>query len=112
MSGVKHDQGKAPISLIARSALEKEAAVMAFGASKYGRDNWRSGIAWSRCLDAALRHIIAFVDGEENDPETGICHLAHARCNLAFLIEYQKTHPELDDRHGSKTGKHVSRKRP
>ncbi len=111
VSGVKHDQGKAPISLIARSALEEEAQVMAFGAKKYGRDNWRQGLAWSRCVDASLRHIIAFADGEDKDPETGLSHLAHARCCLAFLTEYASSHPDLDDRHGKKTGKHISRKR-
>lgn len=103
MSGIKHDAGKAPLGLIPRSALNAEAMVMAFGAEKYSRDNWRSGIRWSRLIDAALRHITAYNDGEDTDEETGLSHLAHARCCLAFLIEYAQTHPEMDDRHGNKT---------
>ena len=97
----KHDLGKAPLSLIPVSALLEEAAVMGYGEKKYGRDNWRNGMHWSRALDAAQRHILAFQDGEDFDPETGLHHLAHARCNMAFLIEYALTHPELDDRHKS-----------
>ena len=83
----------------------EEALVMGFGEKKYGRDNWRQGMAWSRLIDAALRHIHAFNDGEDFDRETGYHHLAHARCCLAFLIEYYTTHPEKDDRHGSQAGK-------
>ena len=86
--------------MIPRSALLAEALVLDYGAKKYGRDNWRNGLKFSRALDAALRHILAFNSGEDNDPETGLSHLAHARCNLAFLLEYLTTHPELDDRHG------------
>lgn len=101
-AGVKHDQGKPPITLISRRAIEEEAKVMAFGLKKYGAHNWRAGMAWSRNLDAAMRHILAYADGENVDPETGISHLAHARCCLAFVLEYEKTHPKLDDRHGKK----------
>ncbi len=103
--GQKLDQGKAPISLINRDALEQEAMVMAFGAKKYAAHNWRKGIAASRLLDAALRHILAYADGENNDPETGLSHLAHARCCLAFQISLEKTHPHLDDRYVSQAGK-------
>lgn len=105
--GEKLDQGKAPISLINRDALEQEAMVMAYGAKKYAAHNWRKGIAASRLIDAALRHILAYADGENNDPETGLSHLAHARCCLAFQISLEKTHPHLDDRHVRETGKSV-----
>ncbi len=98
-SGVKYDEGKPPLGLIPRSALIEEARVMAFGANKYSKDNWRGGLSWSRLVNAALRHITSYNDGEDNDEETGLSHLAHARCCLAFLIEYSVTHPELDDRH-------------
>lgn len=100
--GVKHDQGKPPISLINRRALEEEARVMAYGAKKYAAHNWRKGISSSRLLDAALRHILAYADGENLDLETGLSHLAHARCCLAFQIELEHTHPKLDDRHAKK----------
>lgn len=98
----KHDQGKPPIGLIPASALLEEAAVMGYGEKKYGRDNWRKGLQWTRAADAALRHILAWQEGQDFDPETGLHHLAHARANMAFLIEFMVTHPELDDRHCTK----------
>lgn len=99
-AGVKFDAGKPPLGLISRMALEEEAKVMEFGKQKYGRDNWRAGMDFSRLADAALRHVYAFVDGQDTDPETGLSHLAHARCCLAFLLEYQGKRLGTDDRFG------------
>lgn len=99
--GVKHDQGKPPVSLISVSAILEEARVLGFGAKKYDEDNWRGGISYRRILDAVLRHVLAIADGEDQDPESGLLHAAHARCGLGFLIEYYSTHPEMDDRHTS-----------
>ncbi len=96
--GRKDDTGKARVSLIPRAALEAEAAVMGFGAKKYATWQWKSGFAYSRLLDASLRHIIAFADGEDNDPESGLSHLAHARASLAMLLDQLKTGAGEDDR--------------
>ncbi len=98
MTAKKFDLGKPPISLINRAALEEEARVLDYGAQKYGRDNWRNGMDHSRLLDAAFRHLIAYVDGESIDPESGLCHLAHARCSLGFLIHYRRHGVGVDDR--------------
>lgn len=96
---LKYDSGKAPIGLIPHSALVEEALVLGFGCEKYGPHQWRGGMDWSRLINASFRHISAFNAGEDLDPETGLCHLAHARANLGFLIEYMTTHPEKDDRY-------------
>lgn len=98
-TGVKHDSGKIRMDLLSPIALEEIAKVMTFGAKKYGDNNWRGGIKWSRVLGALLRHVFAFIRGEDNDPETGISHLAHGGCCIMFLLEYQATHGELDDRY-------------
>ena len=95
----KFDDNKPPVGLIPRSATLEEAYVLAFGAQKYGTHNWRQGMKWQRLINASMRHILAFNEGEDFDPESGLCHLAHARCCLSFLIEYMTTHPEFDDRH-------------
>lgn len=96
--GTKHDSGKPPLSLIPYSALKTEAAVMLFGAQKYDPWNWKKGMKWSRLLDAALRHVNQYAAGEDKDPESGIIHLAHARCCLAFLIDYAEHGLGTDDR--------------
>ena len=70
----KHDLGKAPLSLIPVSALLEEAAVMGYGEKKYGRENWRNGLHWTRAADAALRHILAWQDGEDFDRLGGHQH--------------------------------------
>lgn len=96
---VKHDQDKLPLHLLSTEALNQTAAVLKFGAQKYAEHNWRKGFAWSRPLAAAMRHLTAFNAGEDRDPESGLSHLAHAACCIMFLLEFEKTHPHLDDRY-------------
>jgi len=98
-TGIKHDQEKVNMALLSPIALEKIAQVMTFGAKKYSANNWRGGFAWTRPAAAALRHIYAWLGGEDKDPETGISHLAHASCCLMFLLEFETTRPDLDDRY-------------
>jgi hypothetical protein len=96
---IKRDQGKPPMSLIPTCAQVAEAEVLGFGAKKYASHNWRQGFAWSRLLDAAMRHLTAFIDGEDNDPETGLSHIAHLRCETGFLLEHIKYGLGTDDRY-------------
>lgn len=96
--GRKFDSGKPPMDLLDRHALEEIARVLEFGAKKYDRHNWRSGISYSRLVAAMLRHINAFNDGEDTDHETGISHMAHAGCCVMFLLWMEKYRPDLDDR--------------
>jgi len=100
--GLKYDAGKPPLSRIPRSALEQTAQVLAFGAEKYGWNNWRNGLNYHRLLDAAMRHLTAFADNETMDVESGKSHLAHAACCIAFLLEYEfnpEKYKEFDDRY-------------
>lgn len=98
-TALKFDQDKLPLHLLSTEAMNQTAAVLAFGAQKYAEHNWRNGFAWSRPLSAAMRHITTFNAGEDTDPESGLSHLAHAACCIMFLLEFEKTHPHLDDRY-------------
>lgn len=98
-TALKFDTDKLPLHLLSTEAMNQTAAVLKFGAQKYAEHNWRKGFAWSRPLSAAMRHITAFNDGEDRDPESGLSHLAHAACCIMFLLEFEKTHPNLDDRY-------------
>lgn len=60
------------------------------GAAKYGENNWQKVEPHSRYIAAALRHLNAHQQGERNDPETGLSHLAHATCCLLFLLHFEK----------------------
>jgi hypothetical protein len=98
-TAIKHDADKLPMHLLSTEALEQIAAVLQFGAQKYAAHNWRKGFVWSRPLSAAMRHLLAFNAGEDRDPESNLSHLAHAACCIMFLLEFEKTRPELDDRY-------------
>ena len=101
--GVKHDNGKPPLSLIPRAALMLEAQVLAFGADKYGKFNFTKGFQQSRLLDAAMRHITAYAWGEDNATESGLSHLGHARACLAMLIQNIEDGVSTDDRYKKET---------
>ena len=77
---VKADNDKPTPELLPFEALVEVSAVLAYGQRKYAAHNWRNGMLWSRLLGAALRHIFAWAAGENQDPETGRSHLAHACC--------------------------------
>jgi len=98
--GIKHDQRKPRISLFPLRALWEMAKVMTFGAKKYGSFNWKGGLRYTRLADAALRHVVQFIEGEDLDKETGISHLAHAGCCIAMLLEMTMDRKDMDDRHG------------
>lgn len=87
-TGIKFDEGKAELSMISSIALTQLAKVLSVGAAKYERNNWRKGMNWDRLINATLRHILAFNDGQDLDPETNLNHLSHAMCNLMMLVEY------------------------
>lgn len=96
--GRKDDQGKLPYDLLPPELLEGTAAVLRFGANKYAPRNWELGMAWSRPFAALMRHMWGWWKGEKADPETGMSHLWHASCCLAFLIAYEQRKIGTDDR--------------
>ena len=95
---MKYDGEKVRLDLLPVQPIIEIGKVLTYGAKKYSERNWEKGLAWSRCYAASLRHLLAWQSGETNDPETGLSHLAHAACEILFLLEFSRTHPELDDR--------------
>lgn len=96
--GKKYDKGKPRLSLIPREAMEGTAKALGYGADKYGTYNFTGGLAYTRLTDATLRHIYAFLSGEDNDPESGLNHIHHAAATLALLQYMLARKPEMDDR--------------
>ena len=103
--GTRYNDGKEQLSMIleARNALYGCAKVLEFGKAKYDRGNWRNGLNHTETCDSLLRHLSAYLSGEDLDPESELPHVDHVLCNALFLAEMLRTHPELDDR--SKVGK-------
>lgn len=91
-TAVKFDNDKVDWMILPYDALEEIIKVMEFGARKYARGNFASGegLEYTRVLNSLMRHILAFSRGEDLDPETGISHMAHAGCNVLFLLHYIK----------------------
>jgi len=89
---------KIPLHLLPTAALEEVGKVMAFGAVKYGEDNWMLGLPWRRTIGSCLRHIFLWVRGQDVDKESGLPHLAHAACNLLFILEWIELKRGKDDR--------------
>jgi hypothetical protein len=102
--GKKFDIGKPDLSLIPLPALIEEAKGFMLGESKYGRYNYTEGMEASRLVAAALRHITIWMEGEDNDQESGASHLGHARCCLAMLIHTQQLGTLKDNRRTKREG--------
>ena len=96
--GVKYDGGKPRFDLIPAVPLETLAKIYTMGAEKYADRNWEKGIQYSRIYAAVMRHLNKYWSGENLDPESDLPHLAHAAWGLLALLEFDATHPELDDR--------------
>lgn len=94
----KYDEDKPRVDLLPFSALLKVAEVFGYGAEKYGDRNWELGMRWGRLLAASLRHLYAFAEGEDEDPESGLPHLAHAACDVLMLLHYSLYGIGRDDR--------------
>jgi hypothetical protein len=93
--GVKYDSSKLDFTLLPWESLEEVVRVLEYGAKKYARDNWRL-ISAERYEAAGLRHRVARLRGEENDPESGFSHLAHEACCLLFQIALRDAPAEVE----------------
>jgi hypothetical protein len=101
-TGVKNDEDKLPMGLIPVESKRGLAAVLAHGAHKYEPHNWRRGMAWSRLIDAAYRHLDAFNAGEDIDDGpggSGLPHIDHLQACASFLSSYFHTDVGIDDRY-------------
>ena len=77
---------KVPISGMPVPVLLEAGLVKLHGDLKYGRYNWRdAGVRGSVYYDACFRHLAAWWEGEDLDPDSGLHHLSHAITGLAVL---------------------------
>ena len=89
---LKFDSGKNRLDLIDPSFILRIGRVLTFGANKYEDNSWKQvPDAVNRYYAAAMRHLMAYRDGEVLDQESGLPHLAHAACNIMFLMHFTYT---------------------
>jgi len=101
---VKFDQGKKMYSTIPLKALQGVTDAFTYGANKYGKYNYSNGMEYSRYVDACMRHLNAWLLGENID-ESGNTHLSHAIASLMMLEENQLSETGTDDRNYGKKRK-------
>ncbi len=107
--GTKHDGDKLRWDLAPWDAVGSFVEILTFGARKYSDRNWEKGIKHSRLFAATQRHLTAWWQGEDLDPETGKSHLAHAACDVLFMLAFVvRGRTDLDDRPGLSQG-HATR---
>lgn len=96
----KFDADKVRLDLLPIGPMTEIAEVFTFGAKKYFADSYRQGetVAFSRTYGSILRHLFAYWNGEDLDPESGKSHLAHAGTQLCILMEHNKHNRNKDDR--------------
>jgi len=100
LEGRKDDRQKLRYELLPPELGAAVAAVLSYGAGKYSDRNWELGMDWSRLYAALERHMAAWWGGQDCDLETGMSHLWHAGCCIAFLIAYEARGTGRDDRPG------------
>ncbi len=88
--GLKHDGGKPRLDLVPPEIIEAVGAVMTHGAEKYGEASYRQ-VEPKRYRAALMRHICKWLKNPHGiDEDSGLPHLWHIACNVAFLLELDK----------------------
>ena len=87
----KKDAGKPRWTLLPWEQLAEVVDVLEYGAVKYEVDGWQEvENGAQRYTDAAMRHFVAYMTGQDTDPDSGKHHLAHAVCSLLFVMWHEE----------------------
>ncbi len=91
--------GKAPMSTVPGYVMLEVGLAMLEGARKYGRHNYRdAGVRASVYYDALFRHMIAWWEGENIDPDSQLSHVTKAIATLVVLRDAMINGKLTDDR--------------
>ncbi len=90
---------KVPMSTVSAPVLMEVGLAMMEGARKYGRHNYRvAGARASVYYDASLRHLFAWWEGQDIDPDSGLSHISKAIATLVVLRDTMLNAKLVDDR--------------
>jgi hypothetical protein len=90
---------KPPVSNVPLSVISEVGMALAEGSHKYGSSNWRViGVRASVYWDATFRHIKAWWEGEDTDPDSQLSHITKAISALVVLRDAMIQDNWNDDR--------------
>lgn len=98
VTGGQKGQKLARFDLLPAKPLRHIAEVYGKGAEKYEDRNWERGYRYGLSFGAMQRHAWAFWNGESEDPESGLPHLAHVAWHALTLMEFVERGIGTDDR--------------
>ena len=95
MDNYKFDSGKSRLDLVPPELIEAVGAVRTYGVQKYGDgESWKK-VEPYRYAAALMRHLCKWLKNPHSvDSESGLPHLWHMACNVAFLIAMTSTAPD------------------
>jgi hypothetical protein len=103
VDGLKHDGGKPRLSLVPPILIKAVGTVMTHGAEKYGVNSYKN-VEPDRYRDALARHYCSYMeDPYGKDKDSGLPHLWHVACNVAFLLELDKVKKDEERQKGNST---------
>lgn len=87
------------MSTVPGNVMAEVGVAMLEGATKYGRHNYRvAGVRSSVYYDAVMRHLIAWWEGEDIDPDSKLSHVTKAITSLVVLRDAMMQGMATDDR--------------
>lgn len=91
---------KVPVSTVPAPVIGEVGLAMLEGALKYGRHNYRViGVRASVYYDAVMsRHLPAWWEGQDIDPDSGLSHITKAIASLIVLRDAMMRGNWVDDR--------------
>jgi len=96
---------KLHMELVPVDGIRADARALDYGAytKGYGVNSWlmsalNDEFEWSVAYGATLRHLTAWFDGEDIDPESGLSHMDHVGANVKFLQTFIAQDIGCDDR--------------
>jgi hypothetical protein len=90
---------KVPFSTVPAPVIAEIGLAMLEGSRKYRRHNYRAiGVRASVYYDACMRHLTAWWEGEDTDPDSGLSHVTKALACLAVLRDAMLLDKCSDDR--------------
>lgn len=105
----KHDGEKPQIHLVPMAIVPAIARIREYGTEKYkDPENWKK-VEPIRYYDAMMRHAMAIKDDlTKLDEESGLPHLWHIACNVAFMIEQTSEKRLMTAKEAYEAGKYLA----